>query len=852
MAAQLTPVAQKVVLAATGLGLIFALVQWGPVSVVFLLLAARAGAYAAASDTRPLQDAASARMEHEAEAQELHARLAEAEIERKAVEVKRQQIVEREHAYEALRATAALHRALFESSAWAIFTTDAAGIIQSFNATAEAWSGYSSAQLVGRATPAILHDGEEVAQRALSLSTEPGAALEPGFEVLVRLPRGGTPDEREWTWTRRDGRRLRVLVSFNPLRDPLGTVSGFLGIATDLTERDRVRQELTQAKESAERANRAKSEFLANMSHELRTPLNSIIGFSNILTKNKDEHLNAKELTYLARISDNGRHLLGLINTILDLSKIESGKSEIVSEPVALQRLVREVVAQFEAQTQDRELELVCEVPEGLAPVEMDEQKMRQVLINLVGNALKFTEKGSVTVRIEADPVNSRPLAVEVIDTGVGISPERQSAVFEAFQQADNTTARKYGGTGLGLTITRALLEQMGFGVELSSELGRGSTFRICLWNRPQSAAQSEVKVMSAEEARRLRIAEKLVLIIVDDADARLLMHRVVQEQGCRVVSAPSGAWGLDLARLNQPDIVLLDAMMPRVDAGEVVRGIRADPAIADTPIVVVTGAPEADRGTLPGVEDYVRKPAEPAELASALQRHLFPKRGKIVVVDDDPFVTEMLSYALKEKGAEVRSAANGQVAFEVMLSYQPDLIILDMMMPVMDGRAFLQKFQEHPRRAVTPILVLTAKMLSAEETTELASLGATVKVKGESLDLLLKEVFARLPERRGRNRPRRTVVRVAPKLAHLIPGFMRNRRKDIEAIRKALDAGDLALIQRLGHQLRGAGGGYGFTDLTDVGHRLEVAASTGSTEELGRALGALTQYLDSVEVIYQ
>jgi CheY-like chemotaxis protein/HPt (histidine-containing phosphotransfer) domain-containing protein len=318
------------------------------------------------------------------------------------------------------------------------------------------------------------------------------------------------------------------------------------------------------------------------------------------------------------------------------------------------------------------------------------------------------------------------------------------------------------------------------------------------------------------------------------------------------VVSAPSGAWGLELARLNQPDIILLDLMMPKLDGREVVSRLRADPVLAAIPVIVVTIAPEKARGTLSGVEDYVAKPVEPAALKDALKRHLFPKRGKILVVDDDQFVTEVLSYALQEKGCEVRTAENGLVALDVLRDYRPDLIILDLMMPVMGGMAFLEEFKKHPRFPLTPIFVLTGKILTPQEIQDLEGVATRVMIKGEKLDVLLKEVFSKLPERRKRNRPKKTVVRVAPKLAHLIPGFLRNRRTDVESIRTALDRADFPSIQRMGHQLRGAGGGYGFTDLTDIGHRLEVAATEHNVEELMRSLGALTQYLDSVEVIYQ
>ena len=293
---------------------------------------------------------------------------------------------------------------------------------------------------------------------------------------------------------------------FNPIREAMG-ITGVAVFGRDVTPRRRTQLALRMAKEEAERANQAKSQFLANMSHELRTPLNSVIGFTNILLKNRSGHLSEQELGFLQRITANGLHLLDLINEVLDLTKIEAGRTEVVKAPVDLGALVQETLAQVEGDIKEKGLVLRYVVPPDLLPLNTDSGKLKQVIINLVGNALKFTEKGEVVVSVANRADGRGPASLSVRDTGIGIAAERLHAIFEAFQQADGTTSRRYGGTGLGLTISRSICHLLGFGLEAESEVGRGSTFTIVFAGEGLTARRKEEELM--EEALRPMVSSR-------------------------------------------------------------------------------------------------------------------------------------------------------------------------------------------------------------------------------------------------------------------------------------------------------------------------------------------------------
>jgi signal transduction histidine kinase/CheY-like chemotaxis protein len=392
---------------------------------------------------------------------------------------------------------------------------------------------------------------------------------------------------------------------------------------------DRLRAE----KVAAERTNRTKSEFLANMSHELRTPLNSIIGFANILLKNRAQSLREQDLAYLSRIAVNGTHLLGLIDGVLDVSKIEAGRMELDVTSVDLALLVRETLAVLEPQAGAREVELVADLPSQLSVLDTDRTRLKQILINLVGNAVKFTRNGRVTVRVHADAASSDPTRIDVIDSGIGIAPERLETIFDAFQQADATTAREYGGTGLGLTITRAVAGLLGWEIVVSSTVGAGSTFSVVMMpGTPSSAAEAAVLAAVEHPAWSLPAVPQAgtdaprpvrVLVIDDDRDARRILEHQLADLGCEVVTAASCDEGTRLARRTKPDLITLDIMMPRKGGMDALLELKADPELRNIPVVMVSVVAGEQRRQFVGAVDWIDKPVTRDALLHVIARHL-------------------------------------------------------------------------------------------------------------------------------------------------------------------------------------------------------------------------------------
>ncbi len=505
---------------------------------------------------------------------------------------------------------------------------------------------------------------------------------------------------------------------------------GTVAVYSDITELKLRNLDLELAREQADAANRTKSQFLANMSHELRTPLNAIIGYAEILQDDAADSGREESIPDLQKIEAAGRHLLGLINDILDLSKIEAGRMDVFIEDVAIAVIVDEVraiVLPLAARNGNR-FEVVAAADIG--SLRTDRTKLKQSLLNLLSNAAKFTKDGCLTLAIERIAQEGRPMVrFAVRDTGIGMDTEQMGRIFEAFSQADASTTKKYGGTGLGLAITRHFCLLLGGNVTATSRPGEGSTFEIILPDQPDVVAATVPKFTGAANGAIT------VLVVDDEPTAHDLLTASLAREGYRVAHASNGEEALALAREIHPDVVTLDVIMPKVDGWSVLTALKADPELCDIPVVMVTMLPDRGMGLSLGADEFVTKPVDRARL-SALLRRLVRRAGTVLLVEDDPVSRAIVRHSVEKLGLTAAEAENGRVALEWLLHHPaPDTVLLDLMMPEMDGFAFLDVFREREAWREIPVIVLTAKKLTAEERDRLTGRTRQIIAKSSAID---------------------------------------------------------------------------------------------------------------------
>ena len=539
------------------------------------------------------------------------------------------------------------------------------------------------------------------------------------------------------------GDEIEILAEeFNKMTSSLQ--EAYAGLEKKVAERTR---ELVALNQKLDEANRLKSQFLANVSHELRTPLNAIMGYSEMLMEDAAEAGAEQAVADLEKINTSGKHLLELINTLLDISKIEAGKMDIHLETFSVADMVKEVTAVIRplAQKNSNRLEVQCDNDTG--SMNADLTKVRQVLFNLLSNACRFTEHGTVAMHVVRESSGEADwLLFRVRDTGIGLTGEQIGRLFQEFAQAEASTARNYGGTGLGLALSRRLCRMMGGDIEVESKVGEGSVFTVRLPRRVEVSHEDSESVAESP-VRPVISGASTVLVIDDDATVRDLMQRFLSKGGFHVAMARDGDEGLRFARELRPDAITLDVMMPHKDGWAVLSALKADPDVAHIPVIMVSMVDNKNMGYSLGAADYLTKPIERDRLMAILNKYRKDTGDadaalSILVVDDDPAVRQLMRRILEKEGHTVIEAENGRRGLERLAKGIPSLILLDLMMPEMDGFEFVAELRKHAAWRNVPVIVVSAKHLSAEEWLQLSGAVQKILQKGAySIDTLLDEI---------------------------------------------------------------------------------------------------------------
>jgi PAS domain S-box-containing protein len=600
------------------------------------------------------------------------------------------------------------------------------------------------AQIYGYASVEELKGG--VKEIARQLYVDPARR-----EEFIRLM-----NQRDAVWGfespiyRKDGSVIWISENVRVIRGEDHSVRYYEGTVEDITERKRVEEELRRAKTAAEEASRSKSQFLANMSHELRTPLNAIIGYSELMREEAEDLDQQSFVRDLKKVESAGKHLLELINGVLDIAKIEAGKMESHAETFDVASMLNDVASTIApvVEKNGNRFEIVADP--ALGSMHTDITKVRQSLFNLLGNAGKFTHKG--IVRLEANRVSqngSDSILFRISDSGVGMTSEQSAKIFEAFTQADASTTRKFGGTGLGLAITREFSRMVGGDITVASELGKGSTFSMRVPVRlPGSAAAEPAEERFRDEPHAELSGDRpLVLLIDDDLTVHDLVRRFLHKEGFRTVCALSGPEGLELAKTLQPSVIVLDVMMPTMDGWSVLTRVKGDPVLSNIPVVMLTMVDNKEMGFSLGVDDYMLKPIERGSFVSTLRKYgSSHASASVLVVEDDSATRELLRTSLEKDGISVVEACNGAEGIRKLANIRPALILLDLMMPEMDGFQFTREVRSRPELREIPIIVMTAKDIASEDRALLDGHVSRILQKGAcGREELLAEISSRI-----------------------------------------------------------------------------------------------------------
>lgn len=642
--------------------------------------------------------------------------------------------------------------ALLQTAFDAIVCIDSKGLIRTFNPTAEEMFGYTAKEAIGQNVSLVV----------------PGPHKDQHDSYLERFLENGEHDiiglKREVSGQRKNGTVIPMELSVT--RYNVGDETFFAGIVHDISEQ-RKAEELQRSKEIAEQASQAKSDFLANMSHELRTPMNSIMGFTRRLLNKLGDSLNEQNLDALQTVDRNARHLLGLINDILDISKIEAGRMEVEATKFDILSVAEDVAGQAAALTDDKPIELLVEGPAEPLEVEADRVKVQQIMTNLVSNGIKYSDEGTVTLEIaEANHAELGPVVeISVTDTGTGISKEDLERLFTRFTQLNTGKARPGSGTGLGLYITSQFVEMHSGRISVESEVGVGSRFVVSLPVATTDAPIAEVLQDSLDDSPSpIQTAEKAiakassksssgpmtVLCVDDEPDALKFLRLTFEDAGYEVIEANGYDSAVRLAKQYEPDLVCLDIQMPGKDGHEVLQTLKADPALESVPVAVLSGTSDEAKSLQLGACCFLSKPFDADELLETVNDIMADNVDNLLIVEDDLDTAKFLAATFDEHQIRVRVARNGREGLVAIAREVPSVVILDLEMPLMNGFEFLEQLQGFPNWKGVPVIVFTSKTLTLEELQRLNNVTDAIFTKGrDDTSMVIQSVLqSALPAR--------------------------------------------------------------------------------------------------------
>lgn len=757
-----------------------------------------------------------------------------------------------------------VQKAIVDATAFAVIAVNKNGYVKHFNPAAESMLGYTAQEAIGK-SPSIFHRPDEIAKYTDELFEEFHERVPVGFEAFRYRADKKVTYSRHWTFVRKDGSTLPVNLTISPLVGLNGNISGYMGIAYDLTKQHEFEHALVTAKEDAVARTQEKSDFLANMSHEIRTPMNAIMGMAELL---KETELSLEQQKYVSIFQSAGNSLLSIINDILDLSKIESGNLELEEQAFRFSTMVSKSAEIMALKAHQKHLELAVDIEDDMHDYYLgDENRLRQVLLNLLGNAIKFTRKGEVLLKIHAvagASEETKKIIIEVQDTGIGMSDEQIRNLFQRYVQGSTSISKEFGGSGLGLNITKKLLGLMKGEIDVHSTLGVGSSFKATI----------ELKIAEGfpkEEPKKHLMGLKF--LIVDDTKInRLIMKKILEKTGAIVEEAENGKSALKKYHDNKTkkatnyDMILMDCRMPEIDGFAVAKSIKDEDLEGAPEILMLTSdnrPGDLAKTKVLGLHAPLIKPIMKHELLATISKvlskplknqqegEIAPSDGnilhglKIMLVDDNDENRFVIKAFLKDKESLIDEAKNGREAINLFLAGTYDLVIMDMHMPIMDGYSAtreLRKIEAENSYAFVPILALSAYALKEEVQKSIEAGCNGYLVKPVSKIKLLQKIN----EFTG---PIEVIIH--GEIKDLIPDFLKARHIELAKLYNAQSTQDYVYMEETGHKLKGTAGSYGFERLSQIGKDIEECAKSRNDYYLALALSDYKIFLNLVNVVY-